>query len=1452
MSRIQGGELLAELRDWFHPAVAGWFEKRFGEPSEAQLQGWPAIQEHGNVLISAPTGSGKTLAAFLCAIDRLVRAISDGRLDDRTEILYISPLKALANDIRLNLLDPLRGIQEEARGLGLDLPEIRPLVRTGDTPARDRRRMISDPPHILVTTPESLFILLTTDSGRKILEGVSTVIVDEIHALARDKRGSHLALSLERLEDLRGQAGTRQPLQRIGLSATQRPIEEIARFLVGAGRTSRIIDVGHWRPMELAISVPAEDLTAAASREIWEEIYDRLATLIGQHRTTLIFVNTRRLAERLTHHLTSRLGTGEVAAHHGSLARETRLEVEEGLKRGRLRAVVATASLELGIDVGSVELACQIGSPRSISLALQRVGRSGHWKGAVPRGIFFPISREDLLECAALVRTLRQERLDRTRIPAAPLDVLAQQVVAAVASREWEEGELFRMVGRAAPFESLEKRDFEAVVAMLSEGFTGRQGRRRAFLHQDRVRGRIRARRGARLAAITSGGAIPDNANFIVKAEPDDLVVGDVDEDFAVESSQGDIFLLGNTSWRIRRVEAGVVRVENAGGAPPTIPFWRGEAPGRSDELSAALSELRSEVVRRGARAVPWLISECGLDRSGAEQVLSYVQSGRAALGVLPTRNRVVAERFFDESGGMQLVIHAPFGARINRAWGLALRKRFCRSFNFELQAAATENGLLLSLSDQHSFPLDTVFSFLRPETAQDVLIQAVLDSPLFGTRWRWTASRALAILRFSGGRKVPPRLQRMRSDDLLAAIFPESAACLENIVGDREVPDHPLVREALRDCLNEAMDVEGWLAVLKGLETGEILGIAVDTREPSPFCHEILNANPYAFLDDVPLEERRARAVYARRTLTPQELEQFGTLDPAAVRQVAEECFPPLESPDEVHDALLTLGVMREEELDSVQSWVEELAAQGRVVQFSTNVEEVPGGRRATDPAGPAFGGPGRETAVLYLATERLAQVGRAYPKASIEVPPELGHGGSLGTLWERDSKLDEESAVRELVRCRMESGGPVTVRDLAWWMALAENRIRGALTALEAQGQVLRGRFTPGCEAAEWCDRRLLARIHRLTLGRLRREIEPVSPACFMSFLFEWQHIAPNTRLHGVTGLQLVLRQLQGFESPAAGWEPFILGQRVADYKPELIDRLCLSGRVVWGRLSRPTSLFEDDPEARSTRPTRFAPISFFERAHAADFFALRGESPSGSELVLSHSARKVLEALQRLGASFVEDLVRATGRLPIEVETGLWELVTLGLVTADSFDNLRSVIDPKRRLGSQHRLSRKRRRTMPMSRWALLDASVEWDGDRTSPDLDLLAVQFLRRWGVVFKTLLQREALCPRWGDLVRVYRRMEARGEVRGGHFVAGFAGEQFALPEAVEALRRVRRREPDEKVVKISAADPLNLIGIILPGGRVRPHPETMLRFLNGVPVADQSLSIIEEPSLHPS
>ncbi|MEP6633065.1 MAG: DEAD/DEAH box helicase, partial [Luteimonas sp.] len=902
----------------FHPAVAGWFAATFPAPTQAQLKAWPAIASGRNTLVAAPTGSGKTLTAFMTAIDGLVRAGVHQPLLDETVVVYVSPLKALSNDIQLNLESPLAGIRAELARLGLPDVDIRAAVRTGDTTQAERNRMRRTPPHILVTTPESLYVLLGSDSGRRMLATARSVIVDEIHAVAASKRGSHLALTLERLEALCGRR-----LTRIGLSATQKPIDEVARFLVGAAAVAsdgtpdcEIVDIGYAKRRDLALELPPVPLQAVMSNDQWELVYARLVQLIEAHSTTLVFVNTRRMAERASRHLSERLGKAAVAAHHGSLSKEIRLDAEQRLKRGELRVLVATASLELGIDIGDVDLVCQLGSPRSIAAFLQRVGRSGHAVGGLPKGRLFPQSRDDLVECAALLDCVRRGELDALRIPRAPLDVLAQQIVAEVGAGEWQEDALYDWLRRAWPYAQLARKDFDAVVRMLADGFTTRRGPRAGYLHRDAVHHRLRGRKNARMTAVMSGGTIPDMADYAVILEPQAITIGNVNEDFAIESIAGDIFQLGNASYRILRVEAGRVRVEDAQGAPPSIPFWLGEAPGRTDELSAGVSRLRAEVdalltvvsdsaqddesmrseaptQHRLDAALAWLTGELGLDDNAAQQLLDYFARQRAALGLLPTQDTLVLERFFDESGGTQLVIHTPYGSRINRAWGLALRKRFCRKFNFELQAAATEDAIVLSLSTSHSFPLIDVSRYLHSATACDVLVQALLDAPLFGARWRWNATTALALPRFSGGTKVAPQLQRMRSEDLLATVFPDQVACAENLVGERVIPDHPLVAQTLDDCLHEAMDAEGWLVLLRRIESGNVRVLARDLTAPSPFAAEALNARPYAFLDDAPLEERRTQAVMGRRYADADSADDLGRLDPEAIDAVRIEAWP-------------------------------------------------------------------------------------------------------------------------------------------------------------------------------------------------------------------------------------------------------------------------------------------------------------------------------------------------------------------------------------------------------------------------------------------------------------------------------------------------------------------------------------------------------------------------------
>ncbi len=1430
----------------FHPLVATWFRRRFETPTEPQEAGWPAIQAGHDTLLSAPTGSGKTLAAFLACLDRLVRQGLAGTLPDETEVLYVSPLKALGNDIEKNLATPLAELEVAARGAGLSLPPLRVMVRTGDTPPARRQAMLRKPPHVLVTTPESLYLLLTSKRGRALLSTVRTVICDEIHAVARDKRGAHLALSLERLDALTGESarpavegrgGAWRP-QRIGLSATQHPIEEVARFLVGAGRVKEdgspdcaIVEVGRRRELDLALEIPKDELSSVASNELWAETYDRVAELVKAHRTTLVFVNTRRLAERAAHALGQRLGDEQVAAHHGSLSRARRLAAEERLKGGELRCVVATASLELGIDVGAVELVVQLGSPGSVSTGLQRIGRSGHWRGAVPKGRLFPMSRDQLLECAAFVRAARAGRIEETVVPRFPLDVLAQQIVAEAASatseapddredapsRHVSERELFARFRRAWPYRDLPGEDFEAVVAMLSEGIATRRGRAAALVHRDAVHGKLRGRRGARIAALTGGGAIPDNAQYQVVAEPEGAVVGQVDEDFAVESIAGDVFLLGNTSWRIRRIEAGTVRVEDAQGAPPGVPFWNAEAPGRSAALSREVSELREEIERRlGDReaAIAWLAREGAMAEAGARQAVDYLAASRAVLTALPTQKTLVAERFFDEAGGMQLVLHAPFGARTNRALGLALRKRFCRTFDFELQAAATDEGVLLSLGPQHSFPLESIFSLVDAQSAEDVLVAAALQSPMFAVRFRWDATRALAIPRMLGGKRIPPPISRMRADDLLAQVFPQAVACQDN-ADLRTAPDlsrgsdalgHPLVKEALRDCLHEAMDYPGLAALLERIEGGQVRLVARDTAEPSPMSHEIIGARPWAYLDDAPLEERRARAVVLRRALPAVEAAGLGALDASAVKEVAEQVWPDLRDAEELHDALLDFGLLPAREGEAWAAHMDALVVAGRAARAR------------------------RQGGEAWVAAERVALLAVLDPGARLEPP--------LAPLASESVPASPEEAAARALRGWLPRLGPTTADALAARLSLPPSLLRDALLALELEGLVLRGQFLVGAagdepppyspDAPHWCERGVLARIHRLTLGRLRREIEPVGVADLIRFLTRWQHALAGQKLHGPRGVAEVVSQLQGFHAPAGAWEREILPARVAAYDPIALDELCLHGEVAWGRLAV-TGDPEESPRRRNA-PTRNAPVTLTLRPDLGWLAAA-----AGPPAPLGPSAQALVDVLARAGASFLSDLAAMASRLPGEVEAAMWELVSAGAVTCDAFAGLRALIDGGR---TRERSPHGRRPGFAGGRWALLPRPKVSGSELVEKQAD----QYLRRWGVAFRDLLAREPGAPPWRELLLVYRRREARGEIRGGRFVTGFSGEQFALPEAVSALRAVRRAARDgQERVDLSAADPLNLVGLITPGARVPATLGSRVAYVDGVPAPPRAL-----------
>ena len=1410
----------------FHPAVRTWFERRFPDgPTEPQEAGWREIAAGRHTLIAAPTGSGKTLAAFLVCIDRLYRAAEQtGEHAAGPQVVYVSPLKALAVDIQQNLEAPLREIAAVAAELGLAAPDIRVAVRTGDTAAAERVAMLKRPPDFLITTPESLYLMMTAERSRGMLRSIRTVIVDEIHAVAGNKRGSHLALTLERLVHVASgdrehcASGDREHcadggVQRVGLSATQRPIDAIAELLTGAGAECAIVDTGHRRALDLMLELPDDELGAVSSAAQLAQVLDLIAEHVRGHRTTLVFVNTRRMAERVAHELGERLGEemgARVAAHHGSLSRDRRQRVEARLRGGDLRALVATASLELGIDIGPVELVCQIGSPRSFATFLQRVGRSNHTRTGTPAGRLYPMTRDELVDCAALLRGVLNGRLDAIVIPVAPLDILAQQLVAECAAVPWDMDALFELVRRAAPYRDLARQDFDDVVELLAEGIRTGRGRRAYYLHRDQVNGTLKGRRGARLAALTSGGAIPELGDFRVVAEPDEVVLGTVSEDWAVESSAGDIFLLGTHSWRIRRVEPGVVRVVDAQGAPPSVPFWRGEGPGRTKELSEEVSSLRQAVADRTAdEARTWLKQECGLGRAAAETIVSYLHAGLAALGALPTMDTIILERFFDEAGGMQLVGHAPLGARLNRAFGLALRKRFCVTFDFELEASASDNAILLSLGPQHSFPLDRVPKFLASASVEQVVRQAVLTAPLFQSRWRWNLNTSLTVLRMRGGRKNPPVIQRMEADDLMAAVFPVLAACQENVApGPMEIPDQVLVRQTLADCLHEAMDIDGLRELVAGIEAGRISVITRDTTEPSVLAHEILSGMPFTYLDDGEFENRRSRNVVIPRGL-PVAARDLARLDPAAIARVRAEVRPSPRDADELHDLLLTLYVMR-----PALAWrqlFEELAAAGRASVIR-------------------FGG-----AEFWCATERRALLADA--------------GLAEAGLAEAEAEAAlAEDRVAEMLRGHLDILGPVTAEDLVQATALGAAEVNLALIRLENEGFALRGRFTGGADE-EFCARRLLARIHAYTRQRLRAEIEPVTPQDLVRFLLRWQHVADGTRREGSRGVLAVVEQLQGFELAAGAWERSVLGARVTGYQRDWLDGLCLSGDVAWGRLSlRP---LDEEPGGRGLSPSRATPITLTVRDDLPWLLrAARGDrvpavpGPGRTSDVLAELAGR--------GALFPPDLAIHTGRLPSEIEEALWEAVARGLVTADGFRALRSLLARNLLTSASTAQARRGLRRAGQhavrsgGRWSLLPAAAA-DSD---PDelAEAVAEQLAARWGVVFRDLLVRETLLTLdkgavpWREVLWAFRRLEARGTIRGGRFVSGFSGEQFAHPDAVDLLRQVRKQPRTGETIRLSATDPLNLVGIVLPGTRIPAVQTNSVTYVDGAVVPAETLT----------
>ena len=1357
----------------FCSTVRDWFTAQFGVPTLVQEKAWPKLAAGGAAVVAAPTGAGKTLAAFMPFIDQLVREFQAGTLSTGVRVVYISPLKALSNDIKKNLAQPLDAINARIRSHVGEVGPLKVALRTGDTTPAERARILKHPPHILVTTPESLYLMLTSERARGVLASTTTVIVDEIHTLARDKRGSHLTLSLERLEHLCG-----RPLQRIGLSATAKPLGRIADFLTGS-RPSSIVDASGPRNWDLKIETPDTPLSAICSYEMWEEVYHKLVALIQEHRSTLIFVNTRYLAERLAHQLGEIIGGGVVMSHHGSMSKEHRLDAEDRLKRGELKAIVATASLELGIDIGAIDLVCQIGSPRSIAAFLQRVGRSGHSLDRTPKGRIFALTRDELLESMALVRAIGKGIMDAVEIIKAPLDILAQQIVAAVAVEDWHEDDLFALFRRAWPYLELSRAAFDSVVKILAEGMAPGI-KRGAYLHHDRIHGLLKARRSARLTAVTSGGAIPEQNLYRVVIEGEGTLVGTIDEDFAIEASRGDIFQLGNTAWLMLGIRGGNVMVRDASGAPPTIPFWRGEAPGRTFELSGEVSNLRSYMATNASDIRVMLIADCGLAERDADQALSYVEAEKAALGVIPTQSEVVWERFFDDAGGMQLVIHAPFGTRVNRAWGLALRKRFCRSFDFELQASADDDGIVMSVGPNQGFALDSLFNLLKSDSAQSILVQALLDAPMFGVRWRWNVTRALAVLRFRGGKQVPPAMQRFHSGDLLTAVFPQQTQCFEHRTGDLELPDHPLVQQTVTDCLTEAMDTERWLEVLKSHEEGRIKFIARDSREPSPFCYERLNANPYAFLDDAPLEERRARAVGMRRIVSADDVRELGRLSRTAIVKVRNEAWPLIRDGEEMHEALIEMVLMTNDEAAPHTALVEKLVTAGRAVRV----------------------------AGMVAATQEWPVIRALFPAAaatmSVTLPAQL------------ERSVEREDAIMALVRGRLEVEGPLTASGLSERFGIAVAHMNAALLVLESRGIALSGHYEGSeTEELEWCERRLLARIHRLTIDGLREEIKPLPADAYIRFLCRYQRLTAATSLIGESGARAVLEQLAGYEIPAGAWESEILTARIKNFQSPMLDHWLMTGEFVWGRLTAPD---QDPGQGRFRGWSRDMPFALSPR-HQIGWILPEERAPTELE---EGPARRVEAALRQGGALYFQDIVRLTGLLPTQVHEALGRMAHLGLVASDNLSGLRPFFGPDRRvareLGRDRRVGTGAMGLAAGGRWFLFPPLV--DALDPGQRVEEWAWLLLKRWGVMFADLLVKERLAPPWRDLVRVFRKLEARGQIRGGRYVRGVGGEQFALPGVIADLRAVAEIQDPGEAIVLAACDPVNLFGVITEDIRV--------------------------------
>jgi ATP-dependent helicase Lhr and Lhr-like helicase len=1400
--------------DLFSPATRAWFEATFSAPTPAQEQGWAAIAGGEHTLIHAPTGSGKTLAAFLWCLDRLAAAPPPDP-KQRCRVLYVSPLKALAYDVERNLKAPLVGIGLAARRLGLEPPALDVAIRTGDTPQRERRDVVRHPPDILITTPESLYLLLTSQA-RASLRHVRWVIVDEIHSIAGTKRGAHLALSLERLEEL-----VRAPVQRIGLSATQRPLQDIARFLGGADRSVAIVDAGQRKRLALEVVVPVEEMARLgqavdaadeqrggpllgpagapeARASIWPAIHPRLLELIRAHRSTLVFVNSRRLAERLAQRLNelhaeeSGEPDGEplVRAHHGSISREQRLEVEELLKAGRLRGLVATSSLELGIDMGAIDLVVQVEAPASVAGGLQRIGRAGHSVDAVSEGKIFPKYRGDLLEAAVVVQRMAAGAIEATRVPRNPLDVLAQQIVAMCAVDTWSVDALYDVVRRADTFATLPRAQFDGVLDMLAGRYPSDEfAELKARLVWDRVANTVTARGDARVVAVTSAGTIPDRGLYGVFLGEDGPRVGELDEEMVYESRPGETFVLGATTWRIERITPQKVLVSPAPGEPGKTPFWHGDAVGRPIELGRALGEFsRRFAAMDPEQAVPRLRSEHALDELAARNLLAYLAEQKDATGVVPSDRAIVVERFRDELGDWRLCILTPFGGRVHAPWALAITARLRERFGTDPYLIWSDDGIAIRLpegADEAEPGVDQDLLVPDPDEVEDLVVRELGGSSLFAAHFRENAARALLLPRRRGQLRRPLWEMRQRAADLLA------------VAG--RYGSFPILLETYRECLQDVFDLPALQDVLRGVRQRQVRVTEVETASASPFARSLLFEYIAEFMydGDAPLAERRAQALALdrerlRELLGQEELREL--LDPAALGELELELQGlgqrRARTPDQVHDLLRRVGDLSTEEV---------------VARCAGAVETSPprGGAGGNAPPGVA-----QEWLVELERQHRVVRVRIAGDQRWVAVEDVARYRDAMGVQPPRGVPAvflaDTEDALAGLVARWARTHGPFTAREPAARWGLPGAAVQDALRRLADAGTVLLGEFRPGGSGREWCDPDVLRSLRRRSLARLRREVEPVPTQALARFLPRWHGV--GTEPGGADRLLDVIAQLEGVFLPWSTWERDVLRARVRGYQPRLLDELCAAGEVVWvGR----GALGNDDGR-----------VALYRRDRAPGLAPTAPEEPPMDEL-----HRRIREQLAARGASFFRDLGAAVGPVTdARLVDALWDLVWSGEVTNDSVTPLRL------------RLTRKRgavRRPLQLSRGGPPEAAGRWSLTRFEPvpseteRLHALAISLLERHGVVTREAVLAEGVVGGFAAIYPVLRAMEEAGRIRRGYFVEGLGAAQFALPGAVDGLRAERAPTDEDgaaAALVLAAADPAQPYGAALPWPR-RPDAE---------------------------